>query len=123
MRWWGRYIQPQPKKCRSYLSEGVDCRQFHIGHADKSQINCSPVAITKEPGLAEDLHHGRPAVRVPSMRHPMPEERRLAAKQSGNPNVYCSSQCKRKCGNRASISGETREIGRAPDFLKRMRDK
>lgn len=87
--------------------ECPDCGKFHIGHADKAQ------QITRQPPVV-------PAALLPTLcprcGQPIAEERRLAAKESGNFNVYCS----RKCSTKGTKMTRNQRNGRIPEFLKRM---
>jgi hypothetical protein len=71
--------------------ECCDCGRFHIGHANKSQI------IVRE--RLERRLHNLPTS-CPRCGSPIPEERRLAAWESGNRNVYCSKKCQQKGGKK-----------------------
>ena len=79
--------------------ECPDCHKFHIGHADKAQ------QIIREPALV-------PADLLPTLcprcGQPIAEERRLAAMESGNFNVYCS----RKCSTKVSKTTRNQRNGR-----------
>ena len=64
-----------------------DCGRFHVGHADLSQILARQEPIK---GLIEL------PTECPRCGQPVPEERRIAATESGNSNVYCSKKCGQK---------------------------
>jgi len=66
-----------------------DCLRFHVGHADQSQ------QIARQ-------HRGFSLpTTCPHCGEPIPEERRQAARESGNLTVYCSKKCSRKGAKKA----------------------
>ena len=81
-----------------------DCLRFHVGHADQSQ------QIVRH--QAERSDFSLPAA-CPNCEGPIPEERRIAAWESGNPTVYCSKRCQKKCGKKAL---RTRRAGQVEEY-------
>jgi hypothetical protein len=84
--------------------ECFDCGRFHVGHADRSQ------QIVREE--AERSWFSLPT-NCPHCGGPIPEERRVAARESGNRNVYCSTKCQQKGGKKARRG---RRAQRAAEF-------
>ena len=64
-----------------------DCARFHVGHADFSQL----IARKEQEARRVEL-----PTSCPRCGGPITEERRIAAVESGNSNVYCSSKCQAK---------------------------
>ena len=64
-----------------------DCLRFHVGLADRSQILArqEPEARLIELPTA-----------CPRCSGPIPEQRRIAAAEAGNANVFCSNRCRDK---------------------------
>jgi hypothetical protein len=69
-----------------------DCGRFHVGHADRCQH------IVRQ--QVERRGYSLPTA-CPHCGGPISEERRIAARESGNRNVYCSKKCQRKGGKKA----------------------
>jgi predicted sulfurtransferase len=66
-----------------------DCERFHVGHADESQK------------IARQRRGVNLPTTCPHCGEPIPEERRQAARESGNLTVYCSKKCSRKGAKKA----------------------
>jgi hypothetical protein len=75
-----------------------DCGRFHVGHADHSQKIVRQEVERRGFSLPKSCPH---------CGGPIPEERRLAAWECGNRNVYCSTKCQQKGGKKARHARRT----------------
>lgn len=87
-----------------------DCGHFHVGHADQSQH------IVRQ---QIDLRGFSLPVSCPHCKGKIPEERRLAALESGNRNVFCSKKCQRKGAKKARRARRAEHAAQFAAWLER----
>jgi len=87
-----------------------DCGLFHVGHADLSQ------RIAHERSLCQG--HSLPTI-CPHCGKSISEERRVAARESGNQNVYCSTKCSEKGRKKARHIRKAKQEAEFNEWLNR----
>lgn len=95
----------------------IDCRRFHIGHADESQI-----IAHQRPDPPKSVRPIALPTICPHCNEAIPDERRREAERSGSPTVYCSRKCQQKHSRKARHKREAERMGRTPEFLRKMKD-
>jgi hypothetical protein len=76
----------------------LDCRGYHVGHADLSQIMARQTPSSQLPKPAQPI--ALPS-HCPHCGGEIPEERRSAAEMSKTSTVYCSKKCQQKGSKKA----------------------
>lgn len=79
----------------------MDTARFHVGHVDEAQCLVHQEPQPKNPAPPKTPTPTALPSMCPHCGNAITEERRLAAKQSGNSNVYCSRKCQEKGSRKA----------------------